>query len=49
MSGLEHPLILKLNGVGQDHRFIYMFLEHIESGDLMKVLNEFKQVPRDYV
>jgi serine/threonine protein kinase len=41
MNSLDHPLILKMRGVAQDKRIIYMFVDYIESGDLMKVLNRF--------
>ena len=47
MSSLDHPLILKMKGVAQDKRIMYMFVEFIESGDLMKVLNKFTRFPRD--
>jgi serine/threonine protein kinase len=48
MSTLDHPFILKMKGVAQDKRIIYMFVEYMESGDLMKVLNKFTRLPRDH-
>ena len=45
MSQLDHPLILKMKGVSQDKRIIYMYIEYIESGDLMKVLNSMQKIP----
>jgi serine/threonine protein kinase len=45
MSQMDHPLILKMKGVSQDKRIIYMYVEFIESGDLMRVLNHYKKLP----
>ena len=42
---MDHPLILKMKGVSQDKRIIYIYVEYIESGDLMKVLNQMTRVP----
>jgi serine/threonine protein kinase len=35
-----------MRGVAQDKRIIYMFVDYIETGDLMKVLNKFQRLPR---
>jgi serine/threonine protein kinase len=43
MNRFDHPFILKLKGVAQDKRLIYMYLEFMKSGDLMGVLNNFIQ------
>lgn len=34
-----------MKGVSQDKRIIYMYIEYIESGDLMKVLNQMTKLP----
>lgn len=47
MSSLDHPLILKMKGVAQDQRIIYMFVEFIETGDLMRILNKMTRLPRE--
>lgn len=44
MKKLDHPMILKLNGVAQDKRVIYMFVEYMQCGDLMKVINKFTKL-----
>ena len=41
MNQLDHPFILKLNGVAQDKRIVYMYTDYLPSGDLMGILNEF--------
>jgi hypothetical protein len=38
MNTLDHPMILKMNGVSQDKRIVFMYLEFIKGGDLMGVL-----------
>jgi serine/threonine protein kinase len=43
---MDHPLILKMKGVSQDKRIIYIYIEYIESGDLMKVLNQMTKMPK---
>ena len=47
MSSLDHPLILKMIGAAQDKRIMYMFVEYIETGDLMKILNKFTKMQRE--
>ena len=47
MSQMDHPLILKMKGVSQDKRIIYIYIEYIESGDLMKVLNQMTKMPKN--
>lgn len=44
MSQLDHPYILKMNGVAQDCRIMFIYLEFIENGDLMNLINSY----RDY-
>jgi serine/threonine protein kinase len=39
MKELNHPHIVKLERVSQDQRFVYMFLEYMPFGDLLKVQN----------
>jgi hypothetical protein len=38
MNNLNHPMILKMNGVSQDKRIVFMYLEFIKGGNLMGVL-----------
>lgn len=47
MNELDHPFILKMQGVAQDKRIIFMYVDFMRQGDLMGVLNEFKQMPVD--
>jgi len=42
MSALDHPLILKMQGVAQDKRIIYMYVDFMERGDLMGLLNKYR-------
>ena len=44
MSHLDHPMILKMNGVAQDKRIVYMYLEFMKGGDLMSVINKFQKL-----
>ena len=44
MAELNHPMILKMNGVSQDKRIVYMYLEFMQCGDLMGVVNKFKKL-----
>ena len=44
MGQMDHPFILKLNGVSQDKRLVYMFTEYMVCGDLMATVNKFKQL-----
>ena len=46
MNTLNHPFVLKLNGVAQDKRIIYLYMEFMEGGDLMGVLNKFKKLTK---
>lgn len=41
LNQIDHPFILKLNGVAQDKRMIYMYTEYMPCGDLMGVVNLF--------
>lgn len=38
-------MILKMQGVAQDPRMVYMFVEFMKKGDMMGVINHFQQVP----
>ena len=49
MSKMDHPFILKLLKVAQDPKMVYLYLEYMSQGDLMKILQKFKQVPRNIV
>ena len=44
MNTLNHPMILKLNGVSQDKRIVFMYLEFMKGGDLMGVVNKFEKL-----
>jgi len=44
MNKLDHPFILKLNGVAQDKRIVYMFTDFMPCGDLMGILNHFDKL-----
>ena len=44
MNVIEHPFILDLRGVAQDKRCLYMFIDFMPNGDLMKVINHFTQI-----
>jgi len=44
MSTLKHPFVLDLRAVAQDKRIMYMFLDFMPNGDLMKIINEFTQL-----
>lgn len=47
LNQLDHPFILKLNGVAQDKRIVYMFTDYMPSGDLMGVLNDLDKLSLD--
>jgi serine/threonine protein kinase len=44
MSNINHPYILKMNGVAQDNRILYIYLEYIKNGDLMNLVNKFREL-----
>jgi serine/threonine protein kinase len=44
MKALDHPMILKMNGVSQDKRIVFMYLEFMKGGDLMTVVNKFEKL-----
>lgn len=48
MSQIDHPFILKMKGLAQDKRIVYMYLEFMEGGDLMGVINKFKKLEPEY-
>jgi serine/threonine protein kinase len=48
MNQLDHPFILKLNGVAQDKRIVYMYTDYLPSGDLMGILNEFDKLNLEF-
>lgn len=41
MNSLDHPFILPLRAVAQDKRIVYMYIDFMPNGDLMKVVNHF--------
>lgn len=41
MNSLDHPFILPLRAVAQDKRIVYMYIDFMPFGDLMKVVNHF--------
>ena len=42
----DHPFVLDLRGVAQDNRILYMFLDFMPHGDLMKVISKFTKLDR---
>ena len=42
----DHPFVLDLRGVAQDNRILYMFLDFMPHGDLMKVITNFTKLDR---
>lgn len=44
MKDLNHPMILKLKGVSQDKRIVFMYLEFMKGGDLMSIVNKFEKL-----
>ena len=42
----DHPFVLDLRGVAQDNRILYMFLDLMPHGDLMKVITKFTKLDR---
>jgi protein kinase A len=44
MKDLDHPMILKMNGVSQDKRIVFMYLEFMKGGDLMSIVNKFEKL-----
>jgi hypothetical protein len=48
MNNLDHPFIMKLNGVAQDKRIVYMYSDFMPSGDLMGVINKFDKLKVDH-
>jgi len=44
MNEISHPFILDLRGVAQDKRILYMLIDFMPNGDLMKVINKFIQL-----
>ena len=44
MNEISHPFILDLRGVAQDNRILYMYIDFMPNGDLMKVINRFIQL-----
>lgn len=47
MSSFDHPFILRMKGVSQDKKIIYMYLEYEEGGDLMQCLNKCVQMSKN--
>ena len=51
MMQLDHPNILKMHGMSQDQRFIYMYLDYVPCGTVLKIQNQFKdnRLPKHHV
>jgi len=45
---LNHPNIISMNGCSQDKRIVYIYLEYLQGGDLIKVINKFKKLATDH-
>ena len=41
MSEINHPYVLNMKGVAQDKRIMYMYVDYMKHGNLVKVLNQF--------
>jgi len=41
MSGFDHPFLVKMHGVGQDKRMVYLYLDYVKGGNLMAILQAF--------
>lgn len=41
MMEIDHPFILDLRAIAQDNRILYMYLDFMPHGDLMKVITKF--------
>lgn len=48
MNQLDHPFILKLNGVAQDKRIVYMYTDFYPCGDLMAIINKFDKLTAEH-
>lgn len=48
MKTLNHPFILRLEGVAQDKRIVYMYTEFMVCGDLMETINKFGKLSADH-
>jgi serine/threonine protein kinase len=48
MKDLDHPMILKMNGVSQDKRMIHMYLEFMKGGDLMSIVNKLGKLEANH-
>lgn len=46
MGSINHPMILKLNAVGQDKRIMYQFFDYCKNGNLSNILKEHKVLNR---
>jgi protein kinase A len=41
MNAVKHPFVLELQGIQQDTRNIYMLIDFVQNGELLKVINQF--------
>ena len=41
MTEINNPFILKMRGVAQDNRIMYMYVDYMKHGDLLGALNQF--------
>ena len=48
MKTLDHPFILRLEGVAQDKRIVYMYTEYMVCGDLMETISKFGKLSVDH-
>lgn len=44
ITKLSHPFILDLKAVSQEKRFVFMYMDYLPAGDLMKVINKFQRL-----
>jgi serine/threonine protein kinase len=48
MAAMDHPFVCKLKGLAQDRKMVYLYLEYVDGGDLMNILNKFHKLDADY-
>lgn len=43
LSSVDHPFIVKMNGLGQDSRYLYLCIEYVQGGELFTHLRRQKR------
>lgn len=44
VTKLSHPFLLELRAVSQEKRFVFMYMDLMPAGDLMKLINKFQRL-----